>query len=590
MSIVGFGWIKARWNRDSWGFTLIELLVVVACIGILSGLLFVVINPSEQVKKSRDAQRKHDLSQVQKALEVYYNDKGRYPNAVIAGEATAIEGAPWGEPWPGYMEVMPKDPLGSKEYVYQVDASGNTYRLYAKLDRCSDNEVITVEGFDCATEVYNYSVTSPNLLIARFALVSPPPPPTATSTPSPTATLAPTPTIAFPAPIAYWRMDEASGTMVGDSSANGINGTSSSTSNISTSGKFGNARTFNGTSDHISIPNNSKLNFTNGLTFAAWLLIASDFSDWGGVFSRGSYNKGWDILISPGAADFRSSCLTSGTDNFIATGLTSGSGWHHFVVTFDSVVQSIKTYRDGVLISSNVTRGDGSPKTPTGVLCSTSETNYIGKEVAPDTAQRKFKGSIDDVRIYNRALTPSEVGVLATLTPTPTLTLTPTVTPTIPTATPIPCSSGLLVNGCFESQQASWDCHGAISGNCNTDSSTKFGGAYSVKVTNTGGWWGWQLSQGGITASLGEQFCLSARVKKQTSTDAVSIAIQETGPGTNWLQAGPFATDTTDWQLVRNTVTVGTNWHPPIQVYLRAWQANQAAWFDDVSLTRGACL
>jgi len=69
----------------------------------------------------------------------------------------------------------------------------------------------------------------------------------------------------------------------------------------------------------------------------------------------------------------------------------------------------------------------------------------------------------------------------------------------------------------------------------------------------------------------------------------VSIAIQETGPGTTWKEWDLWATDTTDWQLVRNTVSVGSNWSPPIQVFLRAWHSGNVAWFDDVSLLRGVC-
>lgn len=175
-------------------------------------------------------------------------------------------------------------------------------------------------------------------------------------------------------------------------------------------------------------------------------------------------------------------------------------------------------------------------------------------------------------------------------TPAPTPIPTPTPTPP-PPPTPFPCSSGLLTNGCFEALPAdgNWWCGGAIGGSCSGDSTVKYSGSSSVKVINTGGYWGWQLSQGDISASLGEKFCLSARVKKQKLTDIVSIAIQEIGPSTNWREVDLWAENVTDWQLVRSTVTVATNWSPPIQVFLRVWYANQAAWFDDVSLTRGAC-
>lgn len=145
----------------------------------------------------------------------------------------------------------------------------------------------------------------------------------------------------------------------------------------------------------------------------------------------------------------------------------------------------------------------------------------------------------------------------------------------------------VLNNGGFENQLSSWICQGAISGTCDVDTQTKYSGNVSAKVSNTGGGWGWQLSQGNISASYNEQFCLSARVKKQSATDQVSIAIQEGGG--SWRQVDLWAVSTTDWQLIRRTVQVGSNWVLPIQVFLRPWNQNNAAWFDEVSLTRGPC-
>lgn len=175
------------------GFTLIELLVVITVIGILAGSLLIVINPVEQLKKSRDAQRKHDLSQVQKALETYDNDQGHYPASIA-----------WGGSWPGYMEVVPQDPQsGQPQYVYQVSSDGSSYRLFATLERCSDAQVMSCGQSD------NYSVVSSNLSPASDTTLFPDsvqvvatatpaqgttPNPTATTTPAATSTPTSTPT------------------------------------------------------------------------------------------------------------------------------------------------------------------------------------------------------------------------------------------------------------------------------------------------------------------------------------------------------------------------------------------------------------
>ena len=74
--------------------------------------------------------------------------------------------------------------------------------------------------------------------------------------------------------------------------------------------------------------------------------------------------------------------------------------WHHLVYTYNNRVE--KVYIDNVLVSTNTD-------------ASTEALNYgapftIGAKAA--SAFDKWAGKIDDVKIYNRALVPSEVSVL----------------------------------------------------------------------------------------------------------------------------------------------------------------------------------
>ena len=59
------------------GFTLIELLVVISIIGLLS--TFAVAAFSNAQAKARDAKRISDIRQIKTALELYYDDNGKYP-------------------------------------------------------------------------------------------------------------------------------------------------------------------------------------------------------------------------------------------------------------------------------------------------------------------------------------------------------------------------------------------------------------------------------------------------------------------------------------------------------------------------------
>lgn len=68
--------------KNKKGFTLVELLVVVAIIGLLSTLAVVALGSARQ--KARDAKRVSDIKQVQTALELFFSDSNRYPQADVA--------------------------------------------------------------------------------------------------------------------------------------------------------------------------------------------------------------------------------------------------------------------------------------------------------------------------------------------------------------------------------------------------------------------------------------------------------------------------------------------------------------------------
>ena len=60
------------------GFTLIELLVVIPIIGLLASMSVLLFNSTKA--RARDTKRLHNIKQVQKAIEMYYQDHGEYPN------------------------------------------------------------------------------------------------------------------------------------------------------------------------------------------------------------------------------------------------------------------------------------------------------------------------------------------------------------------------------------------------------------------------------------------------------------------------------------------------------------------------------
>jgi type II secretion system protein G len=119
-------------------FTIIELLVVIAVIGLLASV--VLVSLSGVKAKARDARRIQDLTQLQKAVELYYLTNGQYPKpargwGVWSGHCpnygnydTYILGL---EAW---LPTLPKDPkydTGGQCYLYRSD--GNNYMILAHL-------------------------------------------------------------------------------------------------------------------------------------------------------------------------------------------------------------------------------------------------------------------------------------------------------------------------------------------------------------------------------------------------------------------------------------------------------------------------
>jgi general secretion pathway protein G len=139
------------------GFTLIELLVAVAILGVLTTVGLGSFQSSQM--KSRDAQRKSDLSQIQKALEMYYNDKGGYPLSIPEAGSEWKDASVSGGAL--YMKSVPGDPRGGS-YCYESD--GTYYKIYAKLENKKDPKIITPSSSVCtAANGYNYGVSSSNV-------------------------------------------------------------------------------------------------------------------------------------------------------------------------------------------------------------------------------------------------------------------------------------------------------------------------------------------------------------------------------------------------------------------------------------------
>lgn len=154
------------------GFTLIELLIVIVVIGVLATGAIALVDPVAQFQRARDAQRKSDLSQIQKAIKQYYQDIGAYPQSTVGYKIKALgseNAVDWGNSWLPYMGNLPKDPNDSKSYIYV--STGQAYYIYASLDRgANDRQACkggakcdNVPGSETCGGICDYGVSSPNV-------------------------------------------------------------------------------------------------------------------------------------------------------------------------------------------------------------------------------------------------------------------------------------------------------------------------------------------------------------------------------------------------------------------------------------------
>lgn len=139
------------------GFTLIELLIVIAIVGILMALL--TVNFVGVRQRSRDAQRKSDLRQIQSALEIYRADQSGYPSTLAScGSAFSYLGRTT------YMEKIPCDPQSGASYTYTYDGVTSTYTISGCLENGSDLQIDKDSGNNrvkCSATLWRYSLYNP---------------------------------------------------------------------------------------------------------------------------------------------------------------------------------------------------------------------------------------------------------------------------------------------------------------------------------------------------------------------------------------------------------------------------------------------
>jgi hypothetical protein len=194
--------------------------------------------------------------------------------------------------------------------------------------------------------------------------------------------------------VAAYGFSEGSGTSVTDISGTGNTGTISGAT-WTAAGRFGQALSFDGVNDLVSVNDANSLDLTNGLTLEAWINPTA-LSGWQSVILKPTTNSLSYGLYANGSLPRPSLTLGIGSD--IDTPGVSPlplNTWTHLAATFDGT--TARLYINGVLITSKSAAGNLPVSTrPVGIGGNSLWGEYV-------------KGTIDEVRIYNRPLNVEEI-------------------------------------------------------------------------------------------------------------------------------------------------------------------------------------
>ena len=206
--------------------------------------------------------------------------------------------------------------------------------------------------------------------------------------------------------VAAYAFNETSGTTTADGSGHSLTGALVNGATFA-AGRSGNALTLDGVNDYVDLGNPTALQLTGSMTISAWIYSSGFPADDAVIVSKraggesgfqldttvdtGTRTIGFKLTNSSGAAMFR----------FGATTLQPNT-WYYVTGVHDASAQTLHVYLNGVLDD--------------GVLQGTVTASQQNSTQSVNVGQRpgvpglfNFKGLIDDVRIYSRALTQSEI-------------------------------------------------------------------------------------------------------------------------------------------------------------------------------------
>lgn len=209
--------------------------------------------------------------------------------------------------------------------------------------------------------------------------------------------------------IGYWRLDDGAGMRAADSSGNGNDGTLRGYVTADwRAGKHGGALAFDGAGQWIRVPRSTGLDaVTTALTMAAWVQRTASPVGWSNVMSRQWQSSGSEQYLlgfNDGLPTLIVASNQNGTFSCAAASAPALGTWAHVAGTWDG--STGRLYVDGQEVCNFARAVTLVPDVTPLVLGGNAN-------IADDAAQELFAGLLDEMVMYQRALTPAEVAALA---------------------------------------------------------------------------------------------------------------------------------------------------------------------------------
>ena len=201
--------------------------------------------------------------------------------------------------------------------------------------------------------------------------------------------------------VAAYGFEETSGTQAQNASGQANHGTHNNGTRT-TSGKFGRALSFNGSSSVVTVNDSASLDLTNAMTLSAWVHPTSWASGWKTVLQKGRSGGLAYALNANSDTNLPKTTVRIGSyDRRLSAGSHLPSNtWNHLAATYDGSRQRL--YVNCAQVGSR--SRSGSLETSTNPLRIGGNTVWSGQY---------FQGQIDEVRVCNRALSQTEVAAVS---------------------------------------------------------------------------------------------------------------------------------------------------------------------------------